>query len=507
MGDSIQWEVNMLRVAEVGNKIGKDEYRKAVPELRLNLVSAQYDLRDAKFPVIIWVAGDDRVAANDMVNRLNEWLDARFVDTRVFAEVSEEEGLRPQLWRLWRALPPKGRMSVFAGGLMRAATMRANDEIDEHQFNTWLRHLASMQDQLVADGALILKFFLHTPVKKQRKNLKKAEKDAKTGWRVDQRDWAAVDQLSGTLPYVERILQETSGPGAPWTIVESTNARYRDLTVGRTLLAALNARLAAEPHVGPSLAESVFSDLDGQANVLSGVDLTQTLDKETYRAELAKYQAKLYRLAQEARERGIGTVLAFEGWDAAGKGGVIRRITAALEAGDYRVIPVAAPTEEEHKYHYLWRFWRDVPPAGRVTIFDRTWYGRVLVERIEGFAQPAEWQRAYDEINDFESQLVGRGYYVAKFWLHVSPEEQLARFNAREDTPYKQHKITEEDYRNREKWDDYVNAIDQMVLRTSTDTARWHIIAANSKYYARVQVLKAITKGLQRTLRAANPED
>mgnify|MGYP002628094030 FL=1 len=194
-------------------------------------------------------------------------------------------------------------------------------------------------------------------------------------------------------------------------------------------------------------------------------------------------------------------MLAFEGWDAAGKGGVIRRITGAVESGDYRVIPVAAPTEEEHKYHYLWRFWRDLPRAGKFVIFDRTWYGRVLVERLEGFADPAEWQRAYDEINDFESQLVERGLFVAKFWLHVSPEEQLARFQERENTPYKAHKITAEDYRNRERWDDYVKAADQMILRTTSDGARWNVISANDKRYARVAALKAVNKGLARALR------
>ncbi len=167
------------------------------------------------------------------------------------------------------------------------------------------------------------------------------------------------------------------------------------------------------------------------------------------------------------------------------------------------MIPVAAPTEEERKYHYLWRFWRDVPLAGRVVVFDRTWYGRVLVERVEGFAEPAEWQRAYDEINDFEAQLIERGMYVAKFWLHVSPEEQLARFQAREKTPYKQHKITDEDYRNREKWDQYVTAVDQMVLRTTADKARWHVIPANDKFFARIAVLKAVNKGLSRTLRSS----
>lgn len=495
----------MLEVSEVGNRISKQEFKAAVPEMRVGLINAQYDLRDADFPVVIWIAGDDRIAANEMVNRLNEWMDSRFADTVVFGDPSPEEHQRPQLWRLWRALPPKGRIAIYAGGLMRAANMRAEGEIGEPEFSTWLRHITNMQNELVADGALILKFFLHTPAKVQKKKLKKAQSDPESGWQVDERDWAALDKMGPVLPIAERILRETSGPGAPWTIVESTDSRYRDLTVARTILLALNARLqATDTNEGPSLAESVFGDFDAAANVLSGVDLTLSLDHDEYRRQLARQQARLHKLSIEARRRGVTTVLAFEGWDAAGKGGVIRRITGALEAGDYRVIPVAAPTEEERKYHYLWRFWRSLPTAGKFIIFDRTWYGRVLVERLEGFATPAAWQRAYDEINDFESQMVERGFYVAKFWLHVSPEEQLARFQAREETPYKKHKITEEDYRNRERWDDYVQAVDQMVLRTTSDRAPWHVIPANNKQYARVATLKAINKGLARTLREAD---
>lgn len=492
----------MLEVSEVGNKISKEDYEAAIPDLRVGLINAQYDLRDKAFPVIIWIAGDDRLAANELVNRLNEWMDSRYADTRVFAEPTEEESHRPQLWRVWRSIPPGGRASFFVGGLMRAAIQRANDEIAEPQFSIWLRHVANMQNQLVADGALMLKFFLHTPAKEQRKKLKKAEKHPHSGWQVDQRDWAALDNLGPVLPIAERILRETSGPGAPWTIVESTDSRYRDLTVARTILAALTARLNEAPASrGPALAESVFGGFDSEANVLSGVDLSQSMTKQEYREQLAKEQAKLKKLSVEARKRGVSTVLAFEGWDAAGKGGVIRRITGALEAGDYRVIPVAAPTEEERRYHYLWRFWRDLPLAGKAVIFDRTWYGRVLVERLEGFAAPAEWQRAFDEINDFEAQMVEHGYYVAKFWLHVSPEEQLARFQARERTAYKKHKITDEDYRNRERWDDYVRAVDQKILRTTSDRARWHVIPANNKQFARVATLRAINKGLARTLR------
>ena len=492
----------MLEVCEVGNKISREAYEAAIPDLRLGLINAQYDLGNATFPLIIWIAGDDRLAANELVNRLNEWMDSRFADTRVFADPTDEEYQRPHLWRLWRSLPPKGRAAFFVGGLMRAAIQRADDEISEPEFSIWLRHIANMQNELVADGALILKFFLHTPIKEQKKKLKKAEKDPHAGWHVDRRDWAAIDTLGPVLPIAERILRETSAPGAPWTIVESTDSRYRDLTVARTILAALTARLdEKEAKGGPSVAETVFGDFDSQANVLSGVDLTQTLSKEEYREQLADEQSKLKKLSLEARERGISTVLAFEGWDAAGKGGVIRRVTGALEAGDYRVIPVAAPTEDERKYHYLWRFWRDLPPAGKVVIFDRTWYGRVLVERLEGFATPAEWQRAFDEINDFEAQMVEHGYFVAKFWLHISSEEQLSRFKAREDTPYKKHKITEEDYRNRERWNEYVKAVDQKILRTTSEGARWNVIPANDKRFARVATLKAINKGLARTLK------
>jgi len=494
----------MLEVCEVGNKVSKADYKAAVPDLRVGLINAQYDLRDADFPLIIWIAGDDRLGANALVNRLNEWMDSRYADTHVFGDPTGEEAQRPRLWRLWRALPPKGRSAFFVGGLMWAANQRAAGEIDEPQFSVWLRHIANLQSALVADGALILKFFLHTPPEAQRKKLKQAEKDPQAGWLVDQRDWAALDTMGPVLPIAERILRETSAPGAPWTIVEATDARYRDLTVARTISAALTARLVeGSKPVSPSTAESVFGSFDSESNVLSGVDLSKALDKPTYRAQLATEQAKLRRLSIEARSRGISTVLGFEGWDAAGKGGVIRRVTGALEAGDYRVIPVAAPNEEERKYHYLWRFWRDLPSAGKFVIFDRTWYGRVLVERLEGFATPAEWQRGYDEINDFESQLVEYGYYVAKFWLHLSPEEQLARFKAREETPYKKHKITEEDYRNREKWDEYVKAVDQKVLRTTSEGAKWHVIPANNKQYARVATLKAIRKGLARRLQEA----
>jgi polyphosphate kinase 2 (PPK2 family) len=269
--------------------------------------------------------------------------------------------------------------------------------------------------------------------------------------------------------------------------------------VARTILAALEARLA-EP-AGPDGAPSTTPSGPPQpATVLDHVDLTAVLAKPIYKQSLAAHQRRLHLAADEARRRSIPTVLAFEGWDAAGKGGAIRRLTAALEAGDYQVHAVAAPTEQERRYHYLWRFWRDVPRDGRLAIYDRTWYGRVLVERVEGFATAAEWQRAYDEILDFEQQLTEHGAVVAKFWLHISPEEQLARFEARRVTPYKKHKITQEDIRNRERWDDYVAAVDEMVVRTSTPEAPWHVVAANDKRHARVEVVRLVADALERAV-------
>ena len=491
----------MLEASEVGNKLSKAEFRQIVPGLRADLISTQHDLKSADFGVLLMVAGDDRVAGNEVVNRINEWLDARFIGTHVLGPLTEEEAARPRYWRIWRDMPPHGRIALLAGGVMRLFHENLTGELPDVDYEVAVDHLEGLQEALVADGTLIIKIFLHTNAKIQRKRLKKAEKDPEDGWRVDQRDWAMLEAVGDAEPKLERLLRRTSVPGAPWVVVEATDARYRDVAVGRIILSSLQGRLAAEPPDGPVVSDQLFSPGARGVTVLDTVDLTRSTDKPTYKLELNRLQRELHRLAVQARSRGMSSVLAFEGWDAAGKGGAIRRITQSMEAGDYRVISTAAPSADERRYPYLWRFWRDLPRSGRVVIYDRTWYGRVLVERIEGFATPAEWQRAYDEINDFEDQMVHHGMFVAKFWLHISPEEQLARFQAREETPEKAHKITEEDYRNRERWDEYVEAVDQMVVRTSSAEAPWHIIPANDKLTARLEVLEHVTDGMRQALR------
>ena len=235
-------------------------------------------------------------------------------------------------------------------------------------------------------------------------------------------------------------------------------------------------------------------------SILESVDLSKRLERDDYREKLRREQRRLSRLSVKAREAGLSSVLAFEGWDAGGKGGIIRRLTQAMAARDYAVHPTAAPTEEERAHHYLWRFWRELPGAGRMAIFDRSWYGRVLVERVEGFASAAQWRRAYSEIADFEDQLLESGVVLLKFWLHIDPDEQLRRFQAREETPYKKHKITRDDFRNRERWGDYLAAVDEMVERTHTRQAPWILVPANDKRWARIEVLRAVCRALEGAL-------
>jgi polyphosphate kinase 2 (PPK2 family) len=229
--------------------------------------------------------------------------------------------------------------------------------------------------------------------------------------------------------------------------------------------------------------------------------MSLTLTKAAYKKELLKYQGQLNILMRSPEfKKRMSLVVAYEGADAGGKGGNIRRVTAALDARYYNIIPVAAPTDEEKVQPYLWRFWRHVPGKGRVTIFDRTWYGRVLVERVEGYCSEADWMRAYSEINDFEEQLVRNNILIVKFWLAISKEEQLRRFKEREKIGFKRFKITEEDWRNREKWDAYEQAVCDMVDRTSTDIAPWTIVEGNSKYYARIKVLKTLCDTIEAAL-------
>jgi polyphosphate:AMP phosphotransferase len=488
----------MFEAAELGRQLGKRDYKEQEPVLRVGLLTVQYELRDSDFPLVLVLTGDDRPGLAEVINLLHEWMDPRLLEANVYEELTQEEAERPRFWRYWRSLPARGRIGIFhREWTSRAIVERVVGIIDEEELERRIRHIQGFEKALVDDGALVVKLWLHTPRSALKKTLKRAQKDKTLAWQVSKEDRFVYEHYRELQSVAENVLRQTSRDGVLWDVVESTDERYRNVTVAQILLKALTKRLAEPPRARPRVPPS------GEPNpltVLDQVDLSKSLSKKTYEDRLHRGWKRLAKASRKAHEAGMATVLAFEGWDAAGKGGVIRRVTRAMDAAHYRVIPIAAPTEDEKAHHYLWRFWRQLPRAGHVAIFDRSWYGRVLVERLEGLTYEEEWKRAYSEINDFEEQLVRRGILVVKFWMHISPEEQLRRFELREKVPFKKYKITEDDYRNRSRWSDYEAAADEMIERTSTEYARWNLVAGNDKRWARVAVLRTLCKRMELAL-------
>jgi polyphosphate:AMP phosphotransferase len=428
-------------------------------------------------------------------------MDPRHISTLAFSAPSDEEAARPYMWRYWRALPAKGKVGIFAGSwYSQPITDRITGDMRRAELDERLDDINRFEAMLVNEGALVLKFWFHLSKDAQKKRLKALEKDPRTAWRVTPESYDRLKTYDKLQEVAGHVLRVTNTAKAPWIIVEGTDDAYRSLTVGRIVLDAMRRRLQ-QPLQQVPVAPPIVHPID-QKNVLSTLDLTQKLGKKDYESQLAKYQSRLSELVREPRFVGKHSlVLVFEGSDAAGKGGSIRRVGAAMDARQYQIVPIAAPTEEERAQPYLWRFWRHLPRIGRAVIFDRSWYGRVLVERVEGFCSEADWLRAYAEINDFEHQLVASGTIVVKFWLQISAEEQLRRFKERQDTEFKHFKITDEDWRNREKWDAYVAAVCDMVDRTSTGLAPWTLVEANDKNFARVKVLKTVCERIETALK------
>ena len=361
--------------------------------------------------------------------------------------------------------------------------------------------ILAFEKMLTDEGVLVIKYWFHLTKSGQEKRLKKLEKDPKTRWRVTQRDWKLFRNYDRYVDVAERMLRETSTGNAPWTVIDGSDENYRSISVGRHLLDSLRRHLAQKDDRKKQNGFAPFEHAIDGRDVINSLDLTQKLSEGKYERELEKWQGRLNLLARDKRFKKHSVIAVFEGNDAAGKGGSIRRVTGALDARWYESIPVAAPTEEERAHPYLWRFWRHIPGQGRIAIFDRSWYGRVLVERVEGFCSEADWMRAYGEISDFENQLIGNGAIVVKFWLSISQQEQLKRFKEREKTRFKRFKITPDDWRNRDKWQDYEQAVCDMVDRTSTEIAPWTLVEANDKYFARIKVLKTLCERLEAALK------
>ncbi len=491
----------MFETLELGRKLKRKDFNAAVLTLREQLLALQFQLEKANFPVIIIVSGVEGAGKGSVVHRLNEWMDPRLIETHAFWDHSDEEEQRPYLWRFWRALPANGRIGIFFGSwYTRPIINAASGAITEAQLNVEMQRVEDLERMLCADGALVIKLWFHLPADIARERLQADQLRELTRIELPENSTEQFEQGYANLVRVSELAIRATDTGpSPWHLVEATDDNYRELSAGQVVQQRLAARLA-EPPPAPNVMAPVAPTNGKQPTVLDKVPLDAALETDDYKQQLAHYQQRLETLAWQARREKLACVAVFEGWDAAGKGSAIRRVTQSIDPRLYHLLQYAAPTDEEASHHYLWRFWRQLGRDGKFTFFDRSWYGRVLVERVEGFAADHEWQRAYSEINRFEEQLVDHGSVLLKFWLHISQEEQLARFQLREQTPHKQHKITEEDWRNRDKWHDYELAVHDMVAHTSTARTPWTLVAGNNKRYARIEILKAFCDALESRL-------
>jgi polyphosphate:AMP phosphotransferase len=495
----------MFEAIKLGRRVDKETFNTQQEELRTQLLLVQRELRQTDIPVIILIAGVEGAGKGEVVNRLYEWLDARGLQSFAYWDETDEERLRPRYWRFWRSLPPRGEMAILFGGWYLAPLEhRIHNLCNDAELDGELNRIVDFERMLIQDGALVVKFWFHLSEPEQDARLKELKRDEHSQWRMLPQKGNQKEHYAHFEYVAERMIRHTDRGISPWYLIEAGDRRYRDLTMGKTLLRAIKERLSEPPPIEPphTACQLALPDSpEAQVTVLDHLDLEQKLALDIYRSELIKLQQELNGLCWEAYKRRRSLVIVFEGADAGGKGGAIRRFTNAIDARLYRAIPIAAPTDEEKAHHYLWRFWRHIPRAGYISIFDRSWYGRVLVERIEGFATEAEWRRAYDEINQFEEQLVESGVVLCKFWLQVSDEEQLRRFKDREAVPYKKYKITAEDWRNRDKAPLYRIAVNDMVVYTSTESASWTLVEADDKPFARIKVLTTLRDAIRAALK------
>ena len=494
----------MLEKIDLSKKVDKKTYRRVMDEAEEKLGLLQRECKDAGIPVILVFEGMGAAGKGVQINRLIQALDPRGFDVYACDRPTEDEQMRPFLWRYWTKTPAKGRIAVFDRSWYRSVQVDRFDGLTrEDRLGDAYQDILSFEKQLCDDGTVIMKFFLYIDKDEQKKRFKKLEGSKETSWRVTEEDWNRNKDFDRYLKMNEEMLEKTDTDYAPWVIIEAVDKDYAALKIVSTVMDRLEYELEhRRPEDGKQAQRQESKTRERFKNgVLSGIDLSKSLTEEEYKTRLKKLQKRLAELHSELYRLRIPVVIGFEGWDAGGKGGAIKRLTSNLDPRGYRVNPTAAPNDIEKVHHYLWRFWNSVPKAGHIAIFDRTWYGRVMVERIEGFCSEAEWRRAYQEINEMESHMANAGAVVLKFWLHIDKDEQERRFRERQANPTKQWKITDEDWRNREKWDQYEEAVNEMLIRTSTTYAPWIVVEGNDKRYARVKVLQTVVDALEKKVK------
>ena len=500
----------MLEQIDMTKKMSKKEFKVRMDELEPELARLQRTCKEKKLPVMIIFEGFGAAGKGYQIGKLIQALDPRGFYVCSVGRETEEERMHPFLWRYWTKTPAKGELAIFDRSWYRKVLIDRFDKITPNRgLSDSYHQINSFERQLTSDGTVIIKLFLCIDQKEQKKRFKKLMESKSSAWRVTKEDLKRNEQFDTYKKMSDEMLENTDTAYAPWTLIESMDREFATVKIYTAVINALNTALQNQKTKSAVILSEHTDDFlssssnDGilRTSSLQKVDLSLSLPKDEYKKRLAELQEKICMLHGELYRRRIPVVLGFEGWDAGGKGGAIKRLTETMDPRGYQVHPTASPNDIEKVHHYLWRFWKNMPKDGHIAIFDRTWYGRVMVERIEGFCSTVEWQRAYQEINDMENQLYQHGTLVLKFWMQIDKDEQERRFKERMENPEKQWKITDEDWRNREKWDQYEKAVDEMLIRTSTTYAPWIIVEGNSKYYARIKVLETVVNALEERLK------
>ncbi|NTU83010.1 MAG: hypothetical protein HGA45_27190 [Chloroflexales bacterium] len=535
----------MLEQIDLDVSLSKREYEQRIASLQARLYDMEQVALEARVPVLVIFEGWAGTSKARTIGVLTRRLDPRALRVYPITPPRTYEKQYPWLYRFWLKIPAYGELAIFDRSWYREMLAERTGEGSAVRWRERCEDAVAFERELAEDGAVIVKFWLHISRKEQSRRFKRLLEDPLTAYQVTDEDRRQHRRYEDYAAAVEDLIARTGTPAAPWHVIPATDKYHARVTVLKTIIDTLEVRLGRKAVAiddegqaeslddsaaafrerprgnGRGRPPAVEASLDGApghapglapaeparpeaAHILRRVDLSLRLDDKEYSRQLKRLQAQLHLLGLELYRQQRPAVLVFEGWDAAGKGGAIQRLTAELDPRAYIVHAIAAPAGEDKTRHYLYRFWRRLPPRGQLAIFDRSWYGRVLVERVEGFARPDAWRRAYPEINEFERQLVDFGTIVCKFWLHLSPDEQLRRFEARQHVPYKAWKLTNEDWRNREKWPQYEEAVDEMLLRTSTPAAPWTVVEAEDKRFGRVKVLRTFVQRLESELGKVN---
>ncbi len=467
--------------------------------VREKLAGQQMQVKDMKLPVLVLVEGWGTSGKGSCIGKIIKDIDPRFFKVASMEEPSVEEQRKPFLYRHFVKIPEAGKFQFLDSGWMdELMKEKLNHNMDAAEYANRVESVKRFERQLTDNGYLVMKFFLHISKKEQKKRIQNLMQNKDAKWRINQNDLWQNKHYEKCMDAYDSYLTDTNLPSAPWYIIDAKSRKWTELQILEILTRGIDIALNNHSLAVPLL-QNVFPLVPMPK--LSEIPLDKKVEEELYKPELKRLQHRLGELHNRLYRKKVPVIIAYEGWDAAGKGGNIKRLTEALDPRGYEVHPIASPEPHEKARHYLWRFWNRMPKTGHIAIFDRTWYGRVMVERLEGFCSENDWMRAYNEMNEFEKELHDWGAVIIKFWVQIDKDTQLQRFTERQNTPEKQWKITDEDWRNREKWDQYEEAINEMIQKTSTEYAPWYILESVDKKYARIKALQIVVEQLEKALK------